>query len=216
MYTAYYCYDALCGWCFGFSPVVKKLVDQYKDKIFFEVLSGGMIPKESARPIGVTAKYILQEYPRVEEMSGVRFGEDFLWHLKNPEQSDWHLHSEKPAIALCIFKEKFPEQQVQFAADLQNALHVEGRDLTDDEAYRHLLKKYTMNADDFYKKLHSETYIKKAHYEFALCQQLQVTGFPALLLQTAESKFYLLARGYTSFDNVKASIENILTEVNAG
>ena len=73
-----------------------------------------------------------------------------------------------------------------------------------------------MNADDFYKKLHSETYIEKAHYEFALCQQLQVTGFPALLLQTAESKFYLLARGYTSFDNVKASIENILTEVNAG
>ncbi len=49
--VVYYCYDAYCGWCYGFSPVIKKIASAYKDKLSFEVLSGGMIPKEYERPI---------------------------------------------------------------------------------------------------------------------------------------------------------------------
>jgi putative protein-disulfide isomerase len=212
--TIYYCYDAYCGWCYGFSPVMKKIAEEYKDKFAFEVLSGGMIPSENPRPIAATANYIASAYQRVEELTGAKFGEDYLWHISNPEQSDWFPHSEKAAIALCIFKEIYPEQQVAFAADLQYALHYEGRDLTDDEAYRHLVEKYEINADDFYTKLTSEEYKEKAYYEFSLCRQLQVTAFPAMLIQVADTKFYLLAKGFTTYEDVKARIENILKEIN--
>ena len=210
----YYCYDAYCGWCYGFSPVIKKITGEYKDQFSFEVLSGGMIPAENPPPISIMAGYINEEYKRVEEMTGVNFGENYLWHIRNPDKSDWFPHSEKAAIALCIFKELYPEQQVSFAADLQYSLHYEGRDLTDDEAYRLLLEKYSIKADEFYKKLHSEEYKEKALYEFSLCKQLQVTGFPAVLMQTGETKFYLISRGYTSYENVKARIENIRKEIN--
>jgi putative protein-disulfide isomerase len=209
----YYCYDACCGWCYGFSPVIKQIAAEYQDKLAFEVLSGGMIPAENPRPIGALAGYISKEYRRVEEMTGVTFGPDYLWHINNPEESDWYPHSEKAAIALCVFKEIYPEQQVTFATDLQYALHFEGRDLTDDEAYRHLLEKYNIDADDFYTKLKSEEYKEKTLYEFALCKQLQVTGFPAVLMQVDEKKFYLVARGYTAYEDVKTRIENILAEV---
>lgn len=208
----YYCYDAYCGWCYGFSPVIKKIFLEYKDKLSFEVLSGGMIPADNPRPIAATAGYISEAYKRVEEMTGIEFGKDYLWHIFHPAESDWFPHSEKAAIALCIFKDILPEQQVLFATDLQYALHYEGRDLTDDEAYRHLLEKYELNADNFYSKLHDASYKEKAHYEFSLCRQLQVTGFPALLLQTGDAKFYLVTRGYTSYENVKARIDNILKE----
>ncbi len=211
--TIFYCYDAFCGWCYGFSPVIKKIATEYKDKISFEVLSGGMIPAENPRPIAATASYISQAYKRVEEMTGVKFGDDYLWHINNPDKSDWFPDSEKPAIALCIVKEIYPDQQVAFAADLQYALHFEGRDLKDDEAYRHLLEKYVISADAFYKKLHDPVYKEKAWYEFALCKQLQVKGFPAVLMQTGETKFYLVANGYTSYENIKARIENILAEI---
>jgi putative protein-disulfide isomerase len=208
----YYCYDAYCGWCYGFSPVMKKLAEAYKDKISFEVLSGGMIPADNPRPISATASYISGAYKRVEELTGIKFGEEYLWHIFNPDQSDWFPHSEKAAIALCIFKEKYPQQQVEFATDLQYALHYKGRDLTDDEAYRHLLKKYAINAEEFYQKLHSEEYKDKAHYEFALCKQLQATGFPHVLLQVSDNKFYLLTKGYTDLDTINKRIEAILSE----
>ncbi|MBS1564934.1 MAG: DsbA family protein [Bacteroidetes bacterium] len=210
--TVIYCYDAWCGWCYGFSPVIKRLADEYGDRIPFEVLSGGMIMPEEPRHISVTAGYIKQAYKVVEEHTGVRFGSDYLWHINNPEMSDWFPSSEKPAIALCVFKEIQPDQQVSFAADLQFALHAEGRDLTDDEAYRHLLKKYKINPEDFYAKLHSNEYREKAHYEFSLVKQLQVTGFPAVLLQASESKFYLLARGYTGYDALKERLDKVLEE----
>ena len=212
----YYCYDAYCGWCYGFSKVIKQIAEEYKDKLSFEVLSGGMIPAENPRPISSTADYINEAYHRVEELTGIKFGEDYLWHIRNSSKSDWFPHSEKAAIALSIFKEIYPELQVQFAADLQYALHYEGRDLTDDEAYRYLLEKYKIDAESFYTKLKSEEYKEKAHYEFSLCKQLQVTGFPAVLLQTGETKFYLVARGYATYEDVNARIENILKEVNAG
>lgn len=210
----YYCYDAYCGWCYGFSPVIKQIAEEYKGRFSFEVLSGGMIPVEHKKPIAVTASYINEAYPKVEELTGVKFGDDYLWHIKNPTESDWVPHSEKAAIALCIFKETFPDQQVEFASNIQYALYYEGRDLTDDEAYRHLFEKYDINAEEFYKKLNSDTYKEKAQYEFTLCKQLKVTAFPAVLLQTGATKFYLLARGFTTYQDLKARIENVIKEIN--
>jgi putative protein-disulfide isomerase len=193
--------------------VIKRIAEEYANTFQIEVLSGGMILPEEPQPIGVMASYIQKAYKTVEEYSGVKFGEDFLWHIFNPEKSDWFMNSEKPAIALCVFKETYPHRQVEFASDLQYALKYEGRDLTDDEAYRHLLAKYDIPADEFYARLHSDEYKERAYYEFALVKQLQVTGFPTVLAQINETRFYLLARGFTPYEDVKARIENVLAEV---
>ncbi len=210
-----YCYDAYCGWCYGFSPVITKISAEFKDECDIEVLSGGMIISEKAKHINVTAGYISEAYKVVEEHTGIKFGEDYLWHINNPDDSDWYPSSEKPAIALCIFKEYYPERQVEFAADLQYALHYEGRDLCDDEAYTHLLEKYSIQPEAFFTKLNSEEYKEQAYYEFALCKQLQVTGFPAVLLQINDSKFHLLARGYTTYEDLKERLETVLKEIAA-
>jgi putative protein-disulfide isomerase len=212
MKTFIYCYDAYCGWCYGFSEVIKKVFSEYKNKLDFEVLSGGMILPEEPVAIGATAKYIESAYHRVEEVTGIKFGEDYLWHIKHPDASDWFPNSEKPAIALCVFKDYYPEQQVSFAADIQYALHFEGRDLTDNEAYRLLLDKYNIPAEEFYEKLADEEYKEQAHYEFALCRQLKVTGFPAAFIQLTETKFYKIAEGYTDYETLDERIKNVLKE----
>ena len=208
-----YCYDAYCGWCYGFSPVIKRIAEEYKSRLHTEVLSGGMVLPETPVHISATAGYIRDAYKTVEEYTGIQFGADYLWHINNPEQSDWFPSSEMPAIAMCIFKELHPERQADFASDLQFALHYEGRDLTDKEAYRHLLEKYSLDPDDFYAKLSSGEYKEKAYYEFQLCKQLQVTGFPQVLLQESDSKFHLLAKGYTDYETLKRRVELVLEQL---
>ncbi len=208
--TLYYCYDAYCGWCYGFSPVIRQLATDRPD-LTIEVLSGGMILPENPVPISAMAGYILKAYPTVEELTGIRFGEDFLWHIRNPDLSDWYPNSEKSAIALCVFKEIHPDKQVFFAADLQYALNYEGRDLTDDEAYRHLLDKYGIRHDLFYERLQEEAYLEQARYEFQLCKQLKVTGFPCLFLQESDTRFVMLARGYTDKETLYQRLENALS-----
>lgn len=208
-----YCYDAYCGWCYGFSTVIKKIYNEYKDRIDFDVLSGGMIFDEKPRHISAIASFVQTAYKQVEELTGIKFGEDYLWHMFNPDESDWFPESTTPAIALCIFKEYIPERAVEVAADLQYALNYEGRDLTDKEACRHLLHKYNIPEEEFYSKLKSDEYKEKAYYEFALVKQLNVTGFPSVFMQVSDSKFYLLAQGYTDYDTLKRRIEKVIEEV---
>jgi putative protein-disulfide isomerase len=207
-----YCYDAYCGWCYGFSPVIKKIAETYKKKLLTDVLSGGMMLPEKPVHIKVSAGYILNAYKNVEELTGIKFGSDYLWHINNPEVSDWYPNSEKPAIAMCIFKEYYPDRAIEFAADLQYALHYEGRDLTDNEAYLHLLEKYSINTQSFFEKLASETYKEMAYNEFSLMKQLQVTGFPCVFIQTGELKFTMVARGFTDYETLKERIDNVLKE----
>jgi len=206
----FYCYDAYCGWCYGFSNVIKQIAVE-NPQLQIDVLSGGMVLPETPTHISVTAGYILNAYKTVEERTGVKFGPDYLWHIQNPDLSDWYPNSQKPAIALCIFKEIYPEKQVEFAGDLQNALYQEGRDLTDDEAYSHLLEKYSIQPESFYEKLRSEQYKEQANYEFSLVKQLQVTGFPCVLLQLSESKFHLVSKGYTSYSVIQERLTNVLS-----
>ncbi len=215
MPTLYYCYDAYCGWCYGFSPVIKRVYEKYKDSMAFEVLSGGMILPEKPQPIRVLAPYIQDAYKTVETYTGIKFGKDWLWHIFHPDESDWFPSSEKPAIAMSVFKDYHPDLAVLFASDLQYALHEEGRDLTDDEAYRHLLEKYKIPADEFYSRLRSEEYKKKAYEEFALVKQLRVTGFPTVYLQISEARLHLLARGYTDYTTLQAGIQRVLEETSA-
>jgi len=205
-----YCYDAYCGWCYGFSPVIKKFAEEYKDRLEIDVLSGGMILPEKPAHIGEIAPFIQKAYKIVEERTGIKFGADFLWHISNYEDSDWYPNSEKPAIAMCIFKEFYPERAVEFAADLQYALNFEGRDLTDNEAYRHLLEKYSIQPELFYERLDSEEYKEKAYYEFSLMKQLRVEGYPCVFIQTSELKFHMVARGFTDYEILKQRIENVL------
>ena len=212
-FTLIYCYDAYCGWCYGFSPVMKQIWSEYKDKLDMEVLSGGMMIGEGVVPIEKTAPYIREEYKRVEKLAAVKYGEDYLWHINNPDKSDWVMNSEKPAIALCIFKEYYPGRQLEFAGDLQHALNYEGRDLDDDEAYRHLLEKYGIDPDLFYTRLKSEEYKEQAYYEFALMKQLQVTGYPTVFIQSDELKFIMVARGYTAYEDLEDRIKNVLNEL---
>lgn len=207
-----YCYDGYCGWCYGFSKVITRVEEEFKTRFDFDVLSGGMVLPETPQHFSVMAGYIQSAYKRVEELTGIKFGAEFLWHVFHPEETDWFPSSEMPAIALCILKEYHPHKAVQMAADLQYALNYEGRDLTDGEAYRHLLPKYNIPEEEFYTRLKSEEYKEKAHYEFALVKQLQVTGYPTVLLQVSETKFYLLAQGYTGYETLKARIDTVTAE----
>lgn len=210
-----YCYDAYCGWCYGMSEVIKRLDQTIGDKIPIEVLSGGMLIPNEPFEIGEIAPIMLDAYPQIEANTGIKFGEDYLWHLNNPDKSDWFPNSLMPAIALTIIKEHNPAQQAQFATDIEYALFYEGRDLTDPEAYRHLLDKYEISADEFYEKLHDDSYIDKAAQDFAIVKQLGITQFPVLLLQINENKFYLVAKGYLDYDTIISRIDAINNDIKA-
>lgn len=203
-----YLYDALCGWCYGFSPVMMRLHQRYHDRLRFEVLSGGMVIGHRAGPIGQVAPYINWAYKKVEETTGVQFGEGFLNNVLEPGTSIFS--SEKPGIALTIFKSERPNEAVNFAHDLQRAVYFDGLDLQSDATYEHLVKPYGIDPVTFGEKLNDFLFKQKTHAEFQSVAKLGVTGFPTVILQTPE-KNYVLARGYTPFEQLDETLQQALT-----
>ncbi|MCU0352844.1 MAG: DsbA family protein [Cytophagales bacterium] len=202
-----YVYDPLCGWCYGFSPVLKKLRDDFQDKLHFEVLSGGMVMGDRVGPIGQVAPYIKWAYKDVENRTGVQFGEAFLNDVLEPGTAVFS--SEKPCIALTVFKSHQPENAVSFAHDLQYAVYHDGKDLTTDETYLNLVAPYGIDGRQFVQQLNSEEFKRKTHQEFKLVSEMGVSGFPTVLLLT-EKQNYLLARGYTDYQPLHDTVEKII------
>lgn len=205
-----YVYDALCGWCYGFSPVMKEIYNQHKETFNFEVLSGGMMLGDREGEIGTVAPYIKEAYKTVEDTTGVKFGSQFLAILDEGTQ---YISSEKPAIALSIFKTYQPEKAVLFAHALQSAIYHDGIDLNQFESYTSLVEQFNLPAEEFIAKMQTEEFKQAAYYDFALARQLQVSGYPAAFIKTRENNFYMIAKGYADLETMKLRIENVLKEV---
>jgi putative protein-disulfide isomerase len=213
--TVLYIQDALCGWCFGFSPVMEKLYAAYGHAIAFTTLSGGMIPPEHKQPIAAKAAFISGAYQTIEEYTGVKYGDAYLHHIFHPEESSWVEESLTPATALCLLKAAQKKDAVYFSCAIQKLHMVEGKDLSDGETYRPLADSVNLDPDDFIRRLGEEEWQEEARYEFALVRQLGISGFPAVVLQAADDKFYLIARGYTPYEDLSARLERVMAEITA-
>lgn len=204
-----YVYDALCGWCYGFSPVMQKLYDTYKDEIDFDVLSGGMITGERVGPIGTVAPFITTAYKDVERVTGVKFGEPFLEDVLKPGTAI--LTSEKPAYALSVFKTYHRDKAVPFSGTLQKAIYFDGIHPDDDNAYGKYAAEYGIDAGEFVAKMKDRKYQQMAEAEFEQAAMMGIRGFPAVIYGK-HSHLFLVARGYTTFNEINEVIRRVQEE----
>ncbi len=190
----FYLYDALCGWCYGFSPVMETLYRLYKGKIHFEVISGGMRLGAHAGPLKELAPYIQNAYKDVETRTGVKFGEHFLKNLFG--DADLMMDSFPPAVALSIVKEAQPEQALAAASAIQRMIYKDGHSPTDWSALSEALESTGLDAEMLLKKANDERYHQLAYKDFALTQKWGVQGFPAVIAEN-KNKLVMIAQGYT-------------------
>jgi putative protein-disulfide isomerase len=207
-----YIYDALCGWCYGFSPVMQRVHEKYAGRLDFEVLSGGMIMGLRAGPIGEVAPYIEKAYPDVEQATGVRFGEAFLQNILRPGTAIFS--SEMPGIALTTFRKQQPERVVQFAHALQNALYANGIKLSVLENYVPLAEQFGLSGSDFLREMQREENRYETMLEFQTVANWGINGYPTVLLKPEHDRqYYMIARGYTPFERLDEVIGKVLPEL---
>jgi len=202
-----YVFDALCGWCYGFSSVMDQLHDEFSSSLPFEVISGGMVIGSKVGPIKEVAGYIADSYKTVEEKTGVKFGRDFLDGTLKSGQVIFD--SFPPAKALRIFKEFKPEETIQFASEIQRATFYDGMDPGDFDLYSRMVEKYGVSKQDFKILWNSVDYDVRTREEFILASQLNVSGYPTVFFE-AESKYHKIASGYTSFSVLRDRLEHIM------
>jgi putative protein-disulfide isomerase len=210
--TLLYVYDALCGWCYGFSPVIRALYDKHTASdsampITFTVLSGGMMTGNRVRPVAESMGYIEQAYKIVEDRTGVRFGNNYLNNLLRP--GTYISDSQPPGQAMTLFKQHLPNRAIEFAGTLQTALYFDGIDLNVAQNYGPLVEQYGLNPADFVAHLNSKAIVEATLHEFEQVATWGIGGFPTVILDTG-TQLLLVARGYCSLEELEATITQAL------
>jgi putative protein-disulfide isomerase len=195
----YYFFDVLCGWCYGFSPVIQKLHDKYKDKMHFEILSGGMVTGTRIGPIGQVAAYIKDAHKTVEDTAGVPFGEAFLKNIL--EEGSTIFSSIPPSLAMVVFKTQQKENAIPFAGSLQKAVYYDGIDPNDYEAYGRYAASFGLDEKNFVEQMRGNQATAMMEREFEMTNQSGVQGFPTLIAAVGQ-EMYVLTRGYAPFDKL--------------
>jgi putative protein-disulfide isomerase len=204
-----YIYDALCGWCFGFSPVMVQLFVNYQDQMEFDVISGGMVLGESMEPATELKDYIARTYRDIEKRTGITFGKPFLEGTL--QDSTVIFNSLRPAIAMAIFRSLFPETSILFASELQKAIYINGMHPDEPDAYKPLVDFFGVDPDDFTRRMKEKTYLMAAREDFSLVEKFDVEGFPAVLL-VKDNKVRFLTRGYIDYPALERRLLEALAE----
>jgi len=194
-------YDALCGWCYGFAPVMEAYYRQYASTVDIEVLSGGMLIRQRVEPLKEMAAYIRQVHKEVERVSGVKFGEAFL--TDTLEKGEFLMDSLPPAIALSVFKQHNPREAVLFAGAIQRAVYYHGKDPNDYQLYGALAAKWGWDQHAFVEQMNLPAFEQEALNDFERTKNLGVSGFPAVFLED-QGQLQPLTVGYTGFEELEA------------
>ena len=205
-----YLHDPLCGWCYGMSPVINQLQQEFAGRIDVSVLCGGMVQGDDAGPIAGSWDYLKSALSDVESVTGVQFGAAFK---ALGEAGAYWYNSEPPSQAIAAFRHltQDPARTVAFAHAVQTAFFRDGLDLNDATTYPALLAPFGVDTAEFQRRLVAPETARATQQEFAAVARIGVQGFPTAVLRIGEQG-YVLARGYQPYEQLRQDLEQLLRE----
>jgi len=210
-----YIQDAMCIWCYAFGRVLDDMHVKYGNDFEFITYSAGMVVGESIVEIGKMKTFFDEAIPKVEQYSGVKFGNKF--HNLVCEGT-FICNSIKPAIALTAFKSLRPEGSVEFAHDIQFEHFYNGKNINERDVYIELAKNHDVDADELLKRMNDDEFHKLTMNEFEQIKKMGIKEYPVVLGQT-EKGIYALSKGYIPekdmdhiFDMFKKTVEKEIAQ----
>jgi putative protein-disulfide isomerase len=197
--TLIYVMDPLCGWCYGFSPVMQRVYDTYKEKAHFEVITGGMITGNEIGPIGVIAPFLKKATAQVTQHTGAEFSPKFLDTILT--EGTQILTSVEPSIAVQLCKTKKPDSIFSFLTALHKEIYINGLKTAKINDYSRLFREMGFDESIFINDLKNKKFLTMAQQDFRKAESLGIESYPALLIRS-KAGVKVITRGYVHWNQL--------------
>jgi putative protein-disulfide isomerase len=135
--TVTYLFDPLCGWYYGASPALQKLVQQ--NSIQLELAPTGLFAGANGRAMDAEfAQFAWSNDLRIGKMTGQQFTEKYRTQVLG--QPGGRLDSETATRALTAVSLTEPYRELETLRQLQEARYVYGQDITSQIVVEKLLR----------------------------------------------------------------------------
>tara|TARA_R110002051_G_scaffold52876_1_gene100065 strand:+ start:6378 stop:7049 length:672 start_codon:yes stop_codon:yes gene_type:complete len=199
----YYFTDPMCSWCYGFSPVVKRLKENYPN-IDLQIIPGGFSPGSKQIVDKQYREFLEFHWRNVNLRSGQYFD-----HSMKFVNEDFNYDTEPSSRALVVVQRLLNEKDFEFLSLMQKSFYAEGKDITNDVVLAELAEEIGIEKNVFLESFHSEEMRLKTAQEFQFSKQLGVQGFPTLLtLEKGTMK--ILTHGFQPFESLKEILDESL------
>ncbi len=199
----WYFADPMCSWCWGFSPVIEAIREQYRDRAKIALMLGGLRPGTTTPMTQAGCDGILHHWHEVHARSGQAFNfagalmPGFIYDTEPASRAVISVGAIDAAATFPCFEA------------VQTAFYLEQRDVTRTEVLAELAQDCGISGSDFLARFESDAMRQKTRQHFAHTRQAGVRGFPTLIAQNA-AEHTTLCNGYCALSEFQTVLDGWL------
>ena len=185
-----YAYDPLCGWGYGFIPVMRAVAEAHPH-VPIDVRMGGLVTGERVAPYSAAAGYIQQAARRMADVTGRPLSPAFFDQILT--RDDIVSNSNQPCAAVLHVRETSRErgdplgrQALAYAHALQEAHFEDAMDVNDPATHRTVMERVGLDMDVPDISRDPQTgdgpMMEAVEREFATVRALGISSYPTVLV----------------------------------
>ena len=192
--------DPMCSWCWGFSPVLNKIIKKYSNAAPTRLVVGGLHAFDTDPMSDEYKARIKHHWEQVAEATGQPFNYAFF------DREDFVLDTEPACRASVVVRNIKPDALMPFYERIHKGYYLENMDTTKLETFEQYAEAEGIDAKTFTTVFESEEAKQETSNDFAWCQQAGVAGFPTMVLREDEA-LCALSVGYQPFDSLQPILD---------
>ncbi len=192
--------DPMCSWCWGFSPVLGRIRDDYATLAPMRVVVGGLHAFDTEPMSDDYKATIRSHWEHVAEATAQPFNYAFF------DREGFVLDTEPACRATVTVRNIKPAAVWPFYELIHKGYYVEDTDTTVLETFLSYAEREDIKGDEFQAAFESDAMRQETLEDFAWCQQAGVTGFPTVVLRE-DQHMAALTIGYRPFDDLKPALD---------
>ncbi|HKX53125.1 MAG TPA: DsbA family protein [Nitrosospira sp.] len=199
----WYVADPMCSWCWGFSPVVERIRQEYGVRLRMELLLGGLRAGTKTPMSPQQREEILHHWHAVQRATGQPFSFEGA-------MSEGFIYDTEPASRAIVTVSRIsPDAVFPFFKAVQSAFYVDQQDVIRQEALERLAVLAGLDARLFSQVFESEAVKELTLAHFQKARRWGVHGFPTVIGQD-DADYAVLTRGYCSFEDFRPRLDRWL------
>ncbi len=201
----WYFADPMCSWCWGFSPVIKHIKEEFGEKIKISLNLGGLRPGTTEPMSSQLRDEILHHWHQVQRLTGQPFEFD------NAMPEGFVYDTEPASRAVLSIGKLKPTDTLAYFSAIQSAFYTQGQDVAQSDVLSNLAKPFGIEKKPFLEIFSSDELRSLTQEHFKRSRQAGVQGFPSLIWQH-DKQIDTLSRGFLAWKNIAELIHQRLSE----
>ncbi len=191
-----YVTDPMCAWCYGFTPIVRRLRALWYGRLSVQVLVGGLRPYAQEPLSDLEKDNLAVSWHRAQLKCQLPF--DYKFFLRQELTYD----TEPACRALLTVKHLRPNLTLEVLRALHSAFYADGRDISKPEVLVEVVRPFGISENLFLALFETEEIYRQTQQEFEMVERLGVSTLPSVYLDHPNGP-RLISRGFCALPELE-------------